>query len=163
MSEDITFELLQRAIDADDNLGEATKRFIDRHVDDPTNPPPRAQDSPIDLVNALKSGETAGGIIRGARRRQPLASGQDHDRAGLIASLDAGVSGNRQFGGERRGPSAVRRNPHVSHDVAVIGWGDWYPTGVRVRGKNVPAESWKSLEDTSCETEEARRTGAHFN
>jgi hypothetical protein len=54
VSEDIALELLQRAIDADENLGAATKRFIDRHVDDPANPPPRAQTSAIDLVNALK-------------------------------------------------------------------------------------------------------------
>jgi hypothetical protein len=54
VSEDIVLELLHRAIDADDNLGEATKRFIDRHVDDPANPPARAQSCPIDLVNALK-------------------------------------------------------------------------------------------------------------
>ena len=32
MSEDIAGELLERAFDADDNLGEDTKRFIDRHM-----------------------------------------------------------------------------------------------------------------------------------
>ena len=32
MSEDIAGEVLQRAFDADDNLGEDTKRFIDRHM-----------------------------------------------------------------------------------------------------------------------------------
>jgi hypothetical protein len=32
VSEDIADELLQRAFDADDNLGEDTKRFIDRHM-----------------------------------------------------------------------------------------------------------------------------------
>jgi hypothetical protein len=32
VSEDIADELLQRACDADDNLGEDTKRFIDRHM-----------------------------------------------------------------------------------------------------------------------------------
>jgi hypothetical protein len=31
-SEDIALEVLERAFDADDNLGEDTKRFIDRHV-----------------------------------------------------------------------------------------------------------------------------------
>jgi hypothetical protein len=46
VSEDIALELLQRAIDA----GERTKRFIGRHVDDPANPPIRAQTSPIDLM-----------------------------------------------------------------------------------------------------------------
>jgi hypothetical protein len=32
VSEDIADELLQRAFDADDNLGEDTKRFIDGHM-----------------------------------------------------------------------------------------------------------------------------------
>jgi hypothetical protein len=32
VSEDIAGEVLDRAFDADDNLGEDTKRFIDRHV-----------------------------------------------------------------------------------------------------------------------------------
>jgi hypothetical protein len=32
VSEDIADELLQRACDADENLGEDTKRFIDRHM-----------------------------------------------------------------------------------------------------------------------------------
>jgi hypothetical protein len=32
VSEDIAGEVLERAFDADDNLGEDTKRFIDRHV-----------------------------------------------------------------------------------------------------------------------------------
>jgi hypothetical protein len=31
-TDDCTFELLLRACDADENLGEDTKRFIDRHV-----------------------------------------------------------------------------------------------------------------------------------
>ena len=48
MSEDIALEILERAFDADDNLGEDTKRFID--LADPTkNPTPRAQTSPVDL------------------------------------------------------------------------------------------------------------------
>jgi hypothetical protein len=51
VSEDIALEILQRAFDADGNLGEDTKRFIDRHVADPRNPAPRAQTSPVDLVN----------------------------------------------------------------------------------------------------------------
>ena len=42
----------QRAFDADDNLGEDTKRFID--LADPTNPTPRAQTSPVDLSDSLK-------------------------------------------------------------------------------------------------------------
>src|SRR5712675_2464937 len=53
-SEDIALEVLERAFDADDNLGEDTKRFIDRHVADPTNSGPRAQTSPVDLVDRLK-------------------------------------------------------------------------------------------------------------
>jgi hypothetical protein len=32
VSEDIAGEVLERAFDADDNLGEDTKRFIDRQV-----------------------------------------------------------------------------------------------------------------------------------
>jgi hypothetical protein len=32
VSEDIVSELLERAIDGDDTLSEATKRFIDRHI-----------------------------------------------------------------------------------------------------------------------------------
>src|SRR6202163_4988582 len=32
VSEDIAGEVLERAFDADDNLGEDTKRFIDRHA-----------------------------------------------------------------------------------------------------------------------------------
>jgi hypothetical protein len=32
VSEDIAGELLERAFDAHDNLGEDTKRFIDRHL-----------------------------------------------------------------------------------------------------------------------------------
>jgi hypothetical protein len=32
VSEDIVSELLKRAIDGDDTLSEATKRFIDRHI-----------------------------------------------------------------------------------------------------------------------------------
>jgi hypothetical protein len=32
VSEDIAGEVLERAFNADDNLGEDTKRFIDRHV-----------------------------------------------------------------------------------------------------------------------------------
>jgi hypothetical protein len=32
VSEEIADELLQRACDVDDNLGEDTKRFIDRHI-----------------------------------------------------------------------------------------------------------------------------------
>jgi hypothetical protein len=42
----------QRAFDADDNLGEDTKRFID--LADPTNPTPTAQTSPVDLSDSLK-------------------------------------------------------------------------------------------------------------
>jgi hypothetical protein len=32
VSEDIADEVLERAFDADDNLSDAAKRFIDRHV-----------------------------------------------------------------------------------------------------------------------------------
>ena len=54
VSEDIALEVLQRTFDADDNLGEDTKRFVDRHVADPTNPAPRPQTSPVNLVDSLK-------------------------------------------------------------------------------------------------------------
>jgi hypothetical protein len=51
VSEDIALEVLQRALDADDHLSGGTKRFIDRHVADPANLAPRAQTSPVDLVD----------------------------------------------------------------------------------------------------------------
>ena len=54
VSEDIALEVLHRAIDADDNLVASTKRFINRYVDDPANPPARTQTSPIELVERLK-------------------------------------------------------------------------------------------------------------
>jgi hypothetical protein len=40
VSEDITGEVLERAFDADDNLGEDTKRFIDRHITPGEKRPP---------------------------------------------------------------------------------------------------------------------------
>jgi hypothetical protein len=40
VSEDIVSELLERAIDGDDALSEATKRFIDRHLSPPEKRPP---------------------------------------------------------------------------------------------------------------------------
>jgi hypothetical protein len=55
VSEDIALEILQRAFDADDTLGDDTKRFIDRHVADPANPAPvRTSPSPVDLMDSLK-------------------------------------------------------------------------------------------------------------
>ena len=42
VSEDIAREVLQRAIETDENLGEDAKRFIDRHVADSTLPGPSA-------------------------------------------------------------------------------------------------------------------------
>jgi hypothetical protein len=53
VSEDIALEILQRAFDADDTLGDDTKRFIDRHVADPANPAP-VRTSPVDLMDSLK-------------------------------------------------------------------------------------------------------------
>jgi hypothetical protein len=52
--EDIAREILQRAIAAGENLGEDTKRFIDRHVADATllGPNP-VQTSPVDLIDRL--------------------------------------------------------------------------------------------------------------
>jgi hypothetical protein len=40
VSEDIAGEVLERAFNADDNLSEATKRFIDRHVTSGEKRPP---------------------------------------------------------------------------------------------------------------------------
>jgi hypothetical protein len=40
VSEDIVSELLKRAIDGDDTLSEATKRFIDRHISPGEKRPP---------------------------------------------------------------------------------------------------------------------------
>ena len=55
VSEDIAREVLQRAIEADENLGEDTKRFIDRHMVAPTIPGPKpVQTSPVDLIDRLK-------------------------------------------------------------------------------------------------------------
>jgi len=42
VSEDIVSELLERAIDGDDTLSEATKRFIDRHIISPGEKRPPA-------------------------------------------------------------------------------------------------------------------------
>jgi hypothetical protein len=53
VSEDIALEILQRAFDADDTLGNDTKRFINRHVADPANPAP-ARTSPVELMDSLK-------------------------------------------------------------------------------------------------------------
>src|SRR5271156_5715621 len=52
VSEDVALEILRRAFDADDNLGDDTKRFVDRHVADPANPAP-VRTSPVDLMDSL--------------------------------------------------------------------------------------------------------------
>jgi hypothetical protein len=55
VSEDIAREVLQRAIDAGENLGEDTGRFIDRHVADPATPGwSPVQASPVELIDRLK-------------------------------------------------------------------------------------------------------------
>jgi hypothetical protein len=51
VSEDIALEVLQRAVDADKSLSEATLRFVDRHVVDLANPIPRTPTSPTELIN----------------------------------------------------------------------------------------------------------------
>jgi hypothetical protein len=52
VSEDIAREILQRA---SENLGEDTKRFIDRHVADSALPGASpVQTSPVDLIDRLK-------------------------------------------------------------------------------------------------------------
>jgi hypothetical protein len=76
VSEDLALEILQRAVDADENLGPATKRFIDRHVADPANPPPRTQSSPIDLVSALKPDFVKRPAAPSVRRKATPAAGQ---------------------------------------------------------------------------------------
>jgi hypothetical protein len=43
---DIAREVLQRAVDADENLGEDTERFTDPHVADRANAVPRTPTSP---------------------------------------------------------------------------------------------------------------------
>jgi hypothetical protein len=50
VSEDIALEILQRAVDADEVVGEATRHFIDRHVSDSSNPAAKA---PINLADEL--------------------------------------------------------------------------------------------------------------
>jgi hypothetical protein len=62
VSEDIADELLQRACDADENLGEDTKRFIDRHVTPGEKRPPATSvrcDTGADQV--VRVGRKAGG------------------------------------------------------------------------------------------------------
>jgi hypothetical protein len=55
VSEDIAREILERAIEAGENLGEDTKRFIDRHVADSTLPAPSpVQTNPVDLIDHLE-------------------------------------------------------------------------------------------------------------
>jgi hypothetical protein len=51
LSEDIALEILQRAVDADKSLSEATLHFISRHVVDLANPTLRTPTSPIELIN----------------------------------------------------------------------------------------------------------------
>jgi hypothetical protein len=68
VSEDIALEILQRAFDADDPLGDDTKRFIDRHVADPANPAPAADQSRRpDGQPQARFREAAGGAICAAR------------------------------------------------------------------------------------------------
>jgi hypothetical protein len=60
VSEDIAGEVLERAFDADDNLSEDTKRFIDRHVTPGEKRPPapslrRGTDHPL-RVGGRKTG-----------------------------------------------------------------------------------------------------------
>jgi hypothetical protein len=54
VSVDIAREVLQRALDADENPGEDTECFIDPHVADRANAVPRTATSPADLVDALR-------------------------------------------------------------------------------------------------------------
>jgi hypothetical protein len=54
VSEDIAREILRRAYEAGKNLGEDTKRFINRHVADSTLPGASpVQTSPVDLIDRL--------------------------------------------------------------------------------------------------------------
>ena len=75
--EDIAREVLQRAIEADENLGEDTKRFIDRHMVDPTSPSPKpGQTSPVDLIDRLKPDFEKRPAAPSVRRKVIPAAGQ---------------------------------------------------------------------------------------
>jgi hypothetical protein len=77
VSEDIARELLQRAIDADENLGKDTKRFIDRHVVDPTTRGPSPmQFSPVDLIDRLKPDSEKRPAAPSVRRNTISAAGR---------------------------------------------------------------------------------------
>jgi hypothetical protein len=61
VSEDIADELLQRACDADENLGADTKRFIDRHVTPGEKRPPEPsvrRDTGIDYASRVGARKT---------------------------------------------------------------------------------------------------------
>jgi hypothetical protein len=55
VSEDIAGEVLDRAFDADDSLGENTKRFIDRHVTPGGKRPPRAEAEGLGSAESIES------------------------------------------------------------------------------------------------------------
>jgi hypothetical protein len=77
VSEDIAREILQRAMGAGENLGEDTKRFIDRHVADSTLPGASpVQTSPVDLIDRLKPDFEKRPAAPSVRRKAIPAAGQ---------------------------------------------------------------------------------------
>jgi hypothetical protein len=86
VSEDIAGEVLEPAFDADDNLSEDTKRFIDRHVTPGEKRPP-APSLRLSADHALR----VGGRKTGAwREKSPGVTG-----AFEVRTLGGGVGGHR--------------------------------------------------------------------
>ena len=76
VSEDIAREVLQRAIEADEDLGEDAKRFIDRHVADSTFPDPSPVQSPVNLIDRIKPDFEKRLAAPSVRRRATPAAGR---------------------------------------------------------------------------------------
>jgi hypothetical protein len=76
VSEDIAREVLQRAIEADEDLGEDAKRFIDRHVADSTLPGPSPVQSPVNLIDRIKPDFEKRPAAPSVRRRATPAAGR---------------------------------------------------------------------------------------
>jgi hypothetical protein len=76
VSEDIAREVLQRAIEADEDLGDDAKRFIDRHVADSTLPAPNPVQSPVNLIDRIKPDFEKRPAAPSVRRRATPAAGR---------------------------------------------------------------------------------------
>jgi hypothetical protein len=48
------WKFLQQSVDADQVLGENTRYFINRHIDDPAEAAPKAPTSPVNLPDELR-------------------------------------------------------------------------------------------------------------